>query len=302
MALPQRRDPEEERRYNEAERRRIATEPARGGFGGWWLWIILIIAIIWFAGWGWGGYGGWWWGRRGVAPVTNNANVSPTGVTPNGTHASGAAAAPSGEGVAILSAADKRQYIGQRVDLRDVPVQNKINDRALWIGNTNANGNAGTNGANNGIATGAGVKGTNGAAPNPNATVGPGGVGINAGNTTNNGTNAKPGAESSARSEVPTLVVFTSTANAGQTTGGTHGAKNKANAENGDTANNSMNGSLKDVNEGALVNVIGTVEKAPSANVAEKEWGLSHDAARQLERDGAYVRATQVTTATPANH
>lgn len=269
----------------------METAPAGGGLGFWWLWLVLIIAIIWFAGWGWGGYGGWWWGRRGVAPVTNNANASPTGVNANATINGNAAVAPTGDGVAILNATNKREFVGQHVDIRDVYVQKKINDRALWIGNTGGNnGNqAGNNAGASGPGNGAGVKGTTNGSANPNATTGPGGLGANTGNAANNGTS---GTERAAAVEVPTLVLLT---------GANNTAANNDNNAKGQTPSTSVNGSLKDVNQGELVNVVGTVEKAPAANVAEKDFGISRDAARQLEHDGAYIRATEVTTAPPGN-
>jgi hypothetical protein len=42
------------------------------------------------------------------------------------------------------------------------------------------------------------------------------------------------------------------------------------------------------------VNVSGTVEKAPAANRAEKDWGLSGGDAQQVEKDGVYISANQV--------
>lgn len=265
MALPQRRDPNEEQRMQDLERRRIETErPATaGGFGWWWLWLLIIIAIIWFAGWGWGGYGGWWWGRRALAPVGSNAAT-------NGTNANGvangnnAAVVPTGDGVAILNAANKATFIGQKVDIRDVRVNNKVNDHAFWIGNSD--GNDASVADTNGVGTNAGVA-ANGATAN----------GQNASSPTANTT------------EIPTLVVLTGAANA-------NGGGNNA-ANGGNNTENTAKGSLSNINEGQLVNVIGTVEKAPTAKVAQNQWGLDKGAAQRLQRDGAYIRATQVTTA-----
>ncbi len=47
---------------------------------------------------------------------------------------------------------------------------------------------------------------------------------------------------------------------------------------------------------GHLVDVTGTVVKAPSEAQAKHDWRLSSQAATQLEQEGAYVRATQVET------
>ncbi len=48
---------------------------------------------------------------------------------------------------------------------------------------------------------------------------------------------------------------------------------------------------------GNLVDVTGTVTKAPSEAEARHSWGLSSSSAKQLEREGAYVKATQLETA-----
>jgi hypothetical protein len=276
MALPQRRDPNEERRIQEQERRRIETDPGvtGGGFGWWWLWLLIIIAIIWFAGWGWGGYGGWWWGRRapatGVYAPVNGSGANGTATNANGNGANGAAAAiPTGEGVAILNATNKSQFIGQKVDIRDVRVNNKINDHALWIGNNNSNGN-GNAGNGNGNAGNAGAAGNN---------------------QTANGSTGTTENRSAAMVEVPTLVLLS---------GATGHNDNSGNHNANQTPGNTVNGNLKNVNSGELVNVTGTVEKAPSEAVAKKEFGLDNDAAKRLERDGAYIRASQIMTAAPA--
>jgi hypothetical protein len=78
--------------------------------------LLIIIAAIWFAGWGWGGYGGWWWGRPRTI-VVQQGNVQPTG-----------------EGVAVLNAADKQPFVGQAFSIRNVRVAKKVNDQAFWIG------------------------------------------------------------------------------------------------------------------------------------------------------------------------
>jgi hypothetical protein len=42
------------------------------------------------------------------------------------------------------------------------------------------------------------------------------------------------------------------------------------------------------------IDVRGTVEKAPPAQQAEKQWGLSGNDAQQVEKDGVYIAANQV--------
>ena len=121
MALPQRRDPYEERReLQEIERRRIEEERTGGWWWSWWwIWLLIIFAAIWFAGWGWGGYGGWWWGAPRTTVVAQPAGQL------------------SGPGVAVLNATNKTAYVGQSFQIRDVPVQSKASNQALWIGMNN---------------------------------------------------------------------------------------------------------------------------------------------------------------------
>lgn len=52
-------------------------------------------------------------------------------------------------------------------------------------------------------------------------------------------------------------------------------------------------GALK-LHPGELVSVNGTVERAPTAQQAQAEWGLSSDDAQRLEKDGVYVQAGQM--------
>lgn len=44
---------------------------------------------------------------------------------------------------------------------------------------------------------------------------------------------------------------------------------------------------------GEWVNVTGRIEKAPPANVAAKQWGLSQANAQRLETQGVYIQANQ---------
>jgi hypothetical protein len=124
MALPQRKDPdmEEPRRdYGPlpAERPVRATS---AGFAWWWvLWLVIIGLFIWWAGWGWGGSGGWWWGSR-------RGNVG-----------TATAAGSSGPGVQALNATDKASLINKAFQVNEAPVQDKVNNQALWIGPDNWN-------------------------------------------------------------------------------------------------------------------------------------------------------------------
>lgn len=52
-------------------------------------------------------------------------------------------------------------------------------------------------------------------------------------------------------------------------------------------------GALK-LQQGQLVGVNGTVERAPSAQQAQAQWGLSSDDAQRLEKDGVYIQAGQM--------
>jgi hypothetical protein len=45
---------------------------------------------------------------------------------------------------------------------------------------------------------------------------------------------------------------------------------------------------------GQLVSVNGTVERAPTAQQAQAEWGISSDEAARLEKDGVYIQAGQL--------
>lgn len=62
---------------------------------------------------------------------------------------------------------------------------------------------------------------------------------------------------------------------------------------NGNTAANAQ------ISQGTRVNVTGTMQKAPPQAQAQQQWQLSGDDAAQLERQGAYIQATQVHTVQP---
>ena len=46
--------------------------------------------------------------------------------------------------------------------------------------------------------------------------------------------------------------------------------------------------------QGDLVNVTGTVEKAPPATQARNQWKLSGNGQKRLEQQGVYVAASQI--------
>lgn len=51
------------------------------------------------------------------------------------------------------------------------------------------------------------------------------------------------------------------------------------------------------VSPGESVNLTGTVEKAPAADQAKKEWGLDNAGAQKLEQEGAYLSANRASKA-----
>ncbi len=214
--MPQQNNPEEQREMEELRRRQINQRPGIGsGWRSWWIVpvVIFFIGLLWFAGWGWGSYGGWWWGNRseGVPSVTqrnyenqgnaanNQGGIPATNANPNNAENS----SNNTVGPAILSAANKRQYVGQPFEISSTPVLKKINDRVFWVGTDAA---------------------------------------------------------------TALLVV---------------GANNANVAAN--------------IKDGEQVNVVGTVDQAPGAQDAARNWHLGPAAAQRLEKEGAYVNATQVT-------
>ncbi len=52
-----------------------------------------------------------------------------------------------------------------------------------------------------------------------------------------------------------------------------------------------------DIHAGDLVNVTGTVEKAPPAEEAQSQWQLSRNDLNRLEQEGVYIQAMEVTNA-----
>lgn len=133
---PQRPDPNR-RLEDTPELQPGMTNPRRSGggwFAWWWIWLFIILCAVWFAGWGWGGYGGWWWGNRGVYPSAyRNGAVTPPGTVAGAAGGSGQLTA-SGPGMAILNATNKTASIGQSFAVNGAPIQKKLNDHALWVG------------------------------------------------------------------------------------------------------------------------------------------------------------------------
>lgn len=62
---------------------------------------------------------------------------------------------------------------------------------------------------------------------------------------------------------------------------------------NGNSAANAQ------IGQGDLIDVTGTIQKAPPQAQAQSEWKLSDGDAAKLERQGAYIQATQVHTVQP---
>ena len=81
-------------------------------FGFWWVWVLVIVGI-WYVGYGWGGHGGWL--RSRPAAVQNDTQLS-------------------GQGTAMLDANNKASFANQAFSLRNVEVERRASDRALWIG------------------------------------------------------------------------------------------------------------------------------------------------------------------------
>ncbi len=134
-------------RLTPEERRRLEKERLdRSDAGGrslrlWWLWLIVLFGIVWFAGWGWRGYGGWFgWGGRRVVVVQRAANPqNPPGNSPNQNAANKSRhEANSQPAIAnvqtILNSPDKRQFAGTPVNLEGIQVQAVDSDGTIWVG------------------------------------------------------------------------------------------------------------------------------------------------------------------------
>lgn len=112
------------------------------------------------------------------------------------------------------------------------------------------------------------------------------------------------------RSSGPMLVVFGGNASSNNENG-TSAETGKNNARKGgpnnNTSQNSANGenanapgaagatiTAPNLEEGDALDLSGTVEKAPPANEAKQQWGLSDSGVQRLEHQGAYIRVAQV--------
>ena len=199
MASPQQRpDPREPEPHFEPELR--TTQPPRTAgqrlvFAWWWLVLtaVVIFALAW-ALWGRSGTGGWWSAGRvkNEPPPNVSQRAQPT---------------IQGMGVEILTALDRRPFIGRNFQVTTVPVIDKTNSRAVWIG-----------------------------------------------------TKTTP----------PMLLIL-----------------------NGNSAPNS------DIVKGSLLDVTGSVEKAPPAAEAQRQWNLTDSATSDLEKQGVYIQATKVIAIQP---
>lgn len=145
MAVPDGHDPQtRETHVNDLGDQHVVERTTRGGWRWYWVWPVVIALIFWWAGWGWGDSGGWWWGR---AHSQNTAIPAPAGSRTTETLANAGARQPltsagaagqntqeSGSGVQILAAQNKQPYIGKHFEVKDVPVQQKVSNRAMWLG------------------------------------------------------------------------------------------------------------------------------------------------------------------------
>src|SRR5579883_2840621 len=97
---------------------RPVTGPRRGDrwIRFWWVWLVVVIAILWVFGWGWfgGGTGGWF----------------------GTTHTSRAAIA--GSGVAVLNSNNRGSFVGSQFRVTNVTVESKVNDHTYWITTPNS--------------------------------------------------------------------------------------------------------------------------------------------------------------------
>jgi hypothetical protein len=189
MASPQREpQPHFEPELKTSRPPRTGTEKAV--FAWWWILLtaVVIFALAW-AIWGWSGTGGWWSaGRAKTKPQASTSQLVQPVI--------------QGMGVEILTALDRKPFVGRNFQVTTVPVISKVSDQAVWIGTKTA---------------------------------------------------------------PPMLLIL--------------------------NANNPAGPSIV---AGSLLDVNGTIEKAPSAAQARHEWHLPGDAVSQLEKQGAYIQATSV--------
>jgi hypothetical protein len=191
MASPQRPDPRGTQPHFEPEL--DTTMPPRSAgrrlaFAWWWIFLLTVLILgLWWAIWGWAGTGGYWWGGRTESKPTVTRQTPLPEIR--------------GMGVEVLTATNRRPFIGRSFQVSTVPVVSKTNSHAVWIG-----------------------------------------------------TKTTP----------PMLLILS----------------------NGAVAPNT------NIVAGSLLDVTGTVEKAPPAAQAKSEWNLDSNATSQLEKQGVYIQAT----------
>lgn len=103
------------------------------------------------------------------------------------------------------------------------------------------------------------------------------------------------------RDQADRILVVTNEAGASTSTGNT---KSGATSTNGNTAGTNANGKQQSaaggsVAQGNLVDVLGTVEKAPPESKAKQEWGLGQNGAQRVHQEGVYVMASSIEPVTP---
>lgn len=193
MASPQRPDLRGTQPHFEPELNTSLPPRSAGrrlAFAWWWIFLLAVLILaLWWAIWGWAGTGGYWWaGRAASKPTVTRQTPVPE---------------IRGMGLEILTATDRRPFVGRSFQVSTVPVINKTNDQAVWIG-----------------------------------------------------TKTTP----------PMLLILGNGASPPNTT----------------------------IVAGSLLDVTGTVDKAPPAAQAKSQWNLSTKAASQLENQGVYIQATRV--------
>lgn len=149
MTIPERSNPNPPTHVEDLGDERRIEKVTRGGWRWLWVWPLAIALVFWWAGWGWGGSGGWLWGahsRNSAIPAPPGSRTTETlanvgaqqPATSAGAAAGGAGQAlnssMSGPGVPMLTAGDKRAYIGKHFEAKGVPVLRKVDNRVIWIG------------------------------------------------------------------------------------------------------------------------------------------------------------------------
>lgn len=111
---------------------------SRSGWRWWWVWPVVIVlgVVFWWSGWG-----------RTDRAAKDAIIPAPAGSRTTETLANAGAQQPianggvgsakqhmSGTGVQAVTAQNKQDFIGKPIEVNDVPVQQKVSSRALWIG------------------------------------------------------------------------------------------------------------------------------------------------------------------------